>query len=105
MISRTEHNTVVRVGNIELTLLHTPGHTPGSQCVYAAIGRLVLTGDTLFIGSCGRLDQPDCDKAAMYTSLQKVLGSLPPDTKVCVCYTPVTPVMDLLTSQFSSLNF
>jgi glyoxylase-like metal-dependent hydrolase (beta-lactamase superfamily II) len=68
----------ILIGNVKVTLLHTPGHTPGSQCFMAA-GALV-SGDTLFIGGCGRVDLPGSDPEAMYHSLTQVLAKLPVDT-------------------------
>jgi hydroxyacylglutathione hydrolase len=68
----------VRLGGIELKFLHTPGHTPGSQC-FLAEGRLV-SGDTLFIGSCGRVDLPGGNSEELYHSLTQVLGKLPDAT-------------------------
>lgn len=70
---------VVRVGTLEITLVHTPGHTPGSQC-FLVEGRLV-SGDTLFLDGCGRTDLPGSDVDAMYDSLQR-LAALPDDTIV-----------------------
>ncbi|MEO5901503.1 MAG: MBL fold metallo-hydrolase [Ilumatobacteraceae bacterium] len=70
---------VVRVGDVEITLVHTPGHTPGSQCFHVD-GRLV-SGDTLFLEGCGRTDLPGSDPAAMYDSLQ-TLATLPEETVV-----------------------
>lgn len=70
---------VVRVGGIEIELLHTPGHTPGSQCILVQ-GKLV-SGDTLFIEGCGRTDLPGSDPELMYSSLQ-MLAALPDDTVV-----------------------
>jgi len=58
---------VVRVGGIEITLIHTPGHTPGSQC-FLVEGCLV-SGDTLFLDGCGRTDLPGSDPEEMYRSL------------------------------------
>ena len=58
---------VVRVGELEIELVHTPGHTPGSQC-FAVAGRLV-SGDTLFLDGCGRTDLPGGDPEQMYESL------------------------------------
>jgi hydroxyacylglutathione hydrolase len=55
-------------------LLHTPGHTPGSQCLL--VGDRILTGDTLFIDGCGRCDLPGGDAATLYHSLDRVLGGL-----------------------------
>lgn len=58
---------IVRVGELEIELVHTPGHTPGSQCFYAA-GRLI-SGDTLFLDGCGRTDLPGGDPEQIYESL------------------------------------
>jgi hydroxyacylglutathione hydrolase len=68
-----ENDDVVEVGSVPIRLLHTPGHTPGSQC-FLVDGRLVA-GDTLFLEGCGRTDFPGGDVEAMYRSLQR-LGSL-----------------------------
>ena len=68
----------VTVGDVPLTFLHTPGHTPGSQCFLVA-GNLI-SGDTLFVGSCGRTDLPGSDPADMYHSLNQTLRNLPDDT-------------------------
>ncbi|MGA1034894.1 MAG: MBL fold metallo-hydrolase [Ilumatobacteraceae bacterium] len=65
---------VVAVGGVEITLVHTPGHTPGSQC-FLVDGRLVA-GDTLFLDGCGRTDLPGSDPAAMAQSL-RLLHSVP----------------------------
>ena len=70
---------IVKVGDIEITLVHTPGHTPGSQC-FLTLGCLV-SGDTLFLDGCGRTDLPGSDPALMYESLS-VLAGLPDDTVV-----------------------
>lgn len=68
----------ISIGDIKVRMLHTPGHTPGSQC-FLASGTLV-SGDTLFIGGCGRVDLPGSDPDAMYHSLTQVLAKLPTDT-------------------------
>ena len=65
------------IGNLTVTFVHTPGHTPGSQC-FLVSNRLV-SGDTLFIGSCGRVDLPGSDPSAMYHSLTEVLGRMADD--------------------------
>ncbi|MFM8601274.1 MAG: MBL fold metallo-hydrolase [Actinomycetota bacterium] len=70
---------IVSVGGIDITLVHTPGHTPGSQCLLA-LGCL-LSGDTLFLEGCGRTDLPGSDPALMYESLSMLAG-LPDDTVV-----------------------
>jgi hydroxyacylglutathione hydrolase len=69
----------VMVGAVEIELVHTPGHTPGSQC-FLVDGRLV-SGDTLFLDGCGRTDLPGSDAGQMYESLQR-LAKLPDDTIV-----------------------
>ena len=69
----------VPVGSETVTVLHTPGHTPGS--VVYAFGSTLLTGDTLFAGSVGRTDLPGGDMATLMDSLQK-LTALPDDTLV-----------------------
>ncbi|MFM7067984.1 MAG: MBL fold metallo-hydrolase [Actinomycetes bacterium] len=69
---------VVMVGEIPIQLLHTPGHTPGSQC-FLVDGRLVA-GDTLFLDGCGRTDLPGGDPEALYRSLHGVLAQVPDDT-------------------------
>lgn len=67
----------VRVGRFTVTVLHTPGHTPGSQC-FLVDGRLI-SGDTLFIRSCGRTDLPGGDPAELHRSLRR-LAELPDET-------------------------
>lgn len=67
----------VTVGDVEIRLLHTPGHTPGSQC-FLVDGRL-LAGDTLFLQGCGRTDLPGGDKAEIWRSLHQRLAHLGDD--------------------------
>jgi glyoxylase-like metal-dependent hydrolase (beta-lactamase superfamily II) len=68
----------VTVGSIAVELLHTPGHTPGSQC-FLVDGRLVA-GDTLFLEGCGRTDLPGGDPIKLYESLTQTLAKVPDDT-------------------------
>jgi hydroxyacylglutathione hydrolase len=77
---KVDGGDTVKVGRISVTFIHTPGHTPGSQC-FLVDGRLI-SGDTLFIRSCGRTDLPGSDPKEMYTSLTQRLGALPDDTVV-----------------------
>lgn len=72
-----EPGDVVTVGEVDITLVHTPGHTPGSQC-FLVDGRLVA-GDTLFLEGCGRTDLPGADASAMFDSL-RTLAQLPATT-------------------------
>ncbi len=69
----------VEVGAVKIELLHTPGHTPGSQCFL--VDGMLVSGDTLFLDGCGRTDLPGSDPAAMYDSLQR-LAALPDDVTV-----------------------
>ncbi len=75
-----EHGSgdVVHVGDIPITLLHTPGHTPGSQCFL--LEDKLVAGDTLFLEGCGRTDLPGGDATAMYESLTQRLARVPDDT-------------------------
>ena len=75
---RTDSADELQLGTRRISLLHTPGHTPGSQC-FLVDGRLI-SGDTLFIGSCGRVDLPGGDPAQMYDSLVNKLKRLPENT-------------------------
>ncbi|MFQ5666540.1 MAG: MBL fold metallo-hydrolase [Candidatus Binatia bacterium] len=77
-VVRTEEALELKIGALRVRLVHTPGHTPGSQC-FLVDGRLI-SGDTLFIGSCGRVDLPGSDPAQMYESLVNKLRRLPEDT-------------------------
>lgn len=70
---------VVRVGEVAIECVHTPGHTPGGQC-FLVDGRLI-SGDTLFLDGCGRTDLPGSDAGSMYDSLQH-LAQLPEGTVV-----------------------
>ncbi len=72
-IEKVDSGAKLRVGRVEITFIHTPGHTPGSQC-FLVDGRLV-SGDTLFINACGRCDLPGGNAAQLYHSLQ-LLGKL-----------------------------
>ena len=74
-----ESGDVVDVGAVPIQLIHTPGHTPGSQCFLVA-NRLV-SGDTLFLQGCGRTDLPGGDPRQLYLSLTQKLAKVP-DTAV-----------------------
>ncbi len=75
---QVESGDKIDVGGLEIQLLHTPGHTPGSQCFL--IDNRIVSGDTLFIGSCGRVDLPGSDPEQMYYSLTQKLMALPDET-------------------------
>jgi glyoxylase-like metal-dependent hydrolase (beta-lactamase superfamily II) len=79
-IVKVDAGDVHKLGNREIKFLHTPGHTPGSQC-FLIDGNLV-SGDTLFVNSCGRVDLPGSDPEAMYHSLNDTLRNLDDATVV-----------------------
>ncbi len=71
---------IVTVGALELTLIHSPGHTEGSQCILFE-GNLI-TGDTLFLDGCGRTDLPGGDASELYESLTVRLAQIPDSVSV-----------------------
>lgn len=75
---KTDDGETLTLGQVEIRFLHTPGHTPGSQC-FLLDDRLVA-GDTLFVQGCGRVDLPGGDAEQMYYSLTQKLAKLPSDT-------------------------
>lgn len=71
---------VVSVGPLALKLLHTPGHTPGSQCILCEGG--LVSGDTVFVNACGRCDLRGGSPEQMYHTISQVLMKLPDETKL-----------------------
>lgn len=96
------------LGEIQVRLLHTPGHTPGSQCFLVeeagSAGHLVA-GDTLFLGSCGRVDLPGANPADMYHSLNTTLKALPDETLLYPGHLYSSDPYDTLGSQKRSNPF
>jgi glyoxylase-like metal-dependent hydrolase (beta-lactamase superfamily II) len=78
--SPTDGQSTLTLGDVTIEFIHTPGHTPGSQCF--RVRDRVVSGDTLFIGSCGRTDLPGSDPGAMYESLTQKLAKLDEHTLV-----------------------
>jgi hydroxyacylglutathione hydrolase len=68
---------ILTVGSVEVSLVHTPGHTPGSQCFF--VDDRLIAGDTLFLEGCGRTDLPGSDPAKMIESLRR-LAEVPDNT-------------------------
>jgi glyoxylase-like metal-dependent hydrolase (beta-lactamase superfamily II) len=68
----------LRIGGLEVKILHTPGHTEDSICLYD--GKHVFTGDVLLIGSCGRTNFEGGSPRQMFRSLHSVILKLPPET-------------------------
>ena len=82
-LRRQSGGDAIELGQVRIRLIHTPGHTPGSQCFLvetAGEADSLVSGDTLFLGSCGRVDLPGADPEAMYDSLNRVLRALPDET-------------------------
>jgi hydroxyacylglutathione hydrolase len=77
---KVDSGDTTRVGDVDLTFLHTPGHTPGSQCFL--VRNHLISGDTLFIGACGRCDLPGSSPEDMYDSLTRRLATLDDRTLV-----------------------
>ena len=71
---------IISVGNIELKVIHTPGHSPGGICLYTP--GYVFTGDTLFVEAVGRTDLPGASWQTMYNSIKTKIFALPDDTVV-----------------------
>ena len=66
----TREGSKLRIGDLEMTFLHTPGHTEGAQCIL--FGDRIVTGDTLFVGACGRCDLPGGDEKKIVQSLKRL---------------------------------
>jgi glyoxylase-like metal-dependent hydrolase (beta-lactamase superfamily II) len=77
-LRRMDDGDTLSLGNLEIEFLHTPGHTPGSQCFI--VGNRLVAGDTLFVQGCGRVDLPGGDSEALYYTLTQKLAKLPPQT-------------------------
>ena len=80
----------VRIGDLVFDVLHTPGHTEGSVCLYEERHALLLSGDVLFAGSYGRTDLPGGDDAAMVASLARLATQLPGSVRVLPGHGPET---------------
>lgn len=76
-----EDGMIVKVGELKVKVVHTPGHSPDS-CCYIVAGR-VFTGDCLFVGDCGRVDLPGSSVEAMYDSLFNKVRKMDDDLIVC----------------------
>jgi hydroxyacylglutathione hydrolase len=76
-----EEGKKIEIGHLQIEVLHTPGHSPGSVCLYFKDQNVLLSGDTLFKGCIGRLDLPTGRASLMWDSLKK-LKALPKDARV-----------------------
>ena len=82
----------LRVGDLIFDVLHTPGHTEGSVCLYEERAGLLLAGDVLFAGSYGRTDLPGGDDDLMVASLARLARDLPDDVRVLPGHGPETTI-------------
>ncbi|MGQ9468933.1 MAG: MBL fold metallo-hydrolase [Nitrososphaerales archaeon] len=64
-------NDIIEIGKLKMRVIHTPGHTPESICLL--IDKKLITGDTLFVGGCGRTDLPGGNPEELYNSLLKLM--------------------------------
>ena len=78
--STVKDGDIITSGSLSLKVIHTPGHSPGSMCLY--MDGFVFTGDTLFVGAVGRTDLPGGSWSVMHHSIMDKLVTLPEDTKV-----------------------
>lgn len=94
---RTKHDDTVSVGGYTAKIIYTPGHTPGGQCFWFD-GHLI-TGDTLFVGACGRCDFEYSDPDEMYVSLHKKLAVVPDDVTIYPGHRLGEPQFDTMGNQ------
>ncbi len=80
---------ILNAGKLQLHVIHTPGHTPGSVCFYIPGEKALISGDTLFAGSVGRADLPGGNAHVLMESLQRLLD-LPAETVVYPGHGPAT---------------
>ncbi len=82
----------VNAGSLSANVLHTPGHTEGSICLYFATEKKLIAGDTLFAGSIGRTDLPGGSMQKIMNSLQETVLALPDETVVVPGHGPLTTI-------------
>ena len=87
-----EDGLVVGLANYPAEVIHTPGHTEGSVCLYLAPLKMVFAGDTLFAGSIGRTDLPGGNYAQIIRSIRTKLLLLPEETRVIPGHGPDTTI-------------
>jgi glyoxylase-like metal-dependent hydrolase (beta-lactamase superfamily II) len=87
-----KEGTTIKIGDEELEIRFTPGHSPGSVSFYHEAGGFVIGGDVLFNGSIGRTDLPGGDMDTLINSIQTQFFTLPDETKVYSGHGPVTTV-------------
>ncbi|MGB9772723.1 MAG: MBL fold metallo-hydrolase [Bacteroidota bacterium] len=87
-----DDGTSLTNNSIELNVIHTPGHTPGSACFFFPNELVLFSGDTLFAGSVGRADLPGGDWELLLSSIRTKLFKLPEETRVYPGHGPITTI-------------
>lgn len=77
-----DQDDILNLGRYELMIIHTPGHSPGGNCIYIASEKILFSGDTLFFSSVGRTDFEGGSMEELISSIKEKLLVLPDDTKV-----------------------
>jgi glyoxylase-like metal-dependent hydrolase (beta-lactamase superfamily II) len=83
-------NSIIKFGNVDFKVIHTPGHTPGSICIY--YDKVLFSGDTLFFDGIGRCDLPGGNSSKIITSIRDKLFSLNDETLVFCGHGPKTTI-------------
>lgn len=96
-VKQVEHGDKLQIGNIEIQFIHTPGHTPGSQCFL--VNDNLVSGDTLFINGCGRCDLPGGDVDQMFDTIYNKLMKMSDDTIIFPGHNYAEKKHDTLASQ------
>src|SRR3989338_6990110 len=101
-VKKTNSGETIKIGNIEIQFIHTPGHTPGSQCFYVGAchgAPLLVSGDTLFINGCGRCDLPGGNVDEMFDTISNKLMKMSDDTIIFPGHNYAQKKQDTLANQ------
>jgi|SRR5882672_11385002 len=79
----------LKLGSMEFTVIHTPGHAPGHVCYYCSGQKLLIGGDLIIGGSVGRTDLPDANHRELEASIRRIM-SLPPETRLLAGHGPAS---------------
>lgn len=92
LLRKYEEGQEVIIGELDATVMHTPGHSPGSVCL--AVEHVLFTGDTLFAGGVGRTDLPGGDYSALQASLKRIVEEFPPETAIYPGHGPTSTLRE-----------